>query len=157
MKTTLIRKDLIVKKSPIHGFGVFAETSINTNDIIEECTIILLSEKSPSLTNYAFDAGGKSAVLTGYGFIYNHSEEPNANYFVDAENKIATFRALRVIQKGEEIFTSYGKDWFDNRSLSLTRLSKWRKWLHPRTSFPLRAFIACATLLLIKHYISYLG
>lgn len=115
MKTKLIHNSLIVKKSPMHGYGVFAGKDIKKGEIIEECYIILTKGKDKALEDYYFDAKGKDALLTGYGIIYNHCDDDNAEYTLNLKRKLATFKAIKPIKKGQEIFVSYGDDWFSSR------------------------------------------
>lgn len=67
------------------------------------------------MEDFYFDAQGKNALFLGYGSIYNHSDDPNADYIINIKKRITTIRAERTIQKGEEIFLSYGDDWFSSR------------------------------------------
>ena len=115
MKRKLYINDIYVKKSPRQGFGVFAGKKIRTGELIEECYYILDRGHHKAFDTYYFDVRKKNALLLGYGSIYNHSDEPNADYTFNMKTRIATFRAERTIQKGEEIFISYGDDWFSSR------------------------------------------
>lgn len=117
MKSKLFQNKLIVKKSAIHGYGVFAGKAIKKGERIEECYAILTKVEDDILGDYYFDMRGKNAVLTGFGWIYNHSEDPNAYYEINYKNRLMVFKAERAIKKGEEIFVSYGDDWFKSRDL----------------------------------------
>lgn len=117
MKKTLFRNNIIVKKSSIHGYGVYAAKTLKKGDIIEECYILITRGKDSALEDYYFDAKGKYALLTGYGIIYNHSEDENADYFLYPKRKLAVFKANRTIKKGEEITVSYGDGWFKDRKV----------------------------------------
>lgn len=117
MKKQLLRNKIVVKKSSLHGYGVVAEKNINKGDIIEECYMIISKGGDKKLEDYYFDANGKYALFTGFGIIYNHSDTPNATYTLSIKNKVATIKAKRLIRKGEEIFISYGEEWFSSRGL----------------------------------------
>lgn len=117
MKKILFQNKLCVKKSSTHGYGVFAEKTIKKGEIIEECYALLTKGDDTFLEDYYFDANGKYALLTGFGSIYNHSDEPNADYVISKKNKLATIKADRTIRKGEEIFVSYGEEWFKSRDI----------------------------------------
>jgi SET domain-containing protein len=119
MKTRLHRSKLIVKKSDIHGFGVFAGKNFRKGDIIEECYFILSDCEDDILMDYIFDVNGRSGLVLGYGSMYNHSEYPNADYKFNRKRKVATFVASKSIKKGQEIFVSYGDDWFSSREIKL--------------------------------------
>ena len=63
MKKILLQHKLLVKKSPMHGYGVFAAKAIKKARIIEECYILLTKGKDKALEDYYFDADGKDALL----------------------------------------------------------------------------------------------
>ena len=65
-----------------------------------------------------------SAISLGYGSIYNHSYEPNAKYEKDFLNNMLIFRAIKIINKGEEIVVNYNGDpnnkekvWFEKNGI----------------------------------------
>lgn len=76
----LLLNKIAVKKSRRHGYGVFAEKTIKKGEKIEECYFILTKGDDVLLEDFYFYADRKYAVLLGYGSIYNHSDEPNADY-----------------------------------------------------------------------------
>jgi uncharacterized protein len=117
MKSKLFQNKLIVKKSSIHGYGVFAGKAIKKGERIEECYMVLTKVEDDTLGDYFFNIRGKNAVVTGFGWIYNHSEDPNADYDFNYKNRIMVFRATRPIKKDEEIYVTYGDDWFKSRDL----------------------------------------
>ena len=118
MKTKLFQNKLIVKKSRLHGFGVFALKTIKKGEKIEECYIIVSKKGGDkALEDFYFDAKGKNAVLLGFGSIYNHSDDPNADYTISLKNRVATIKATKKIPKGSEIYVSYGEEWFSSRGL----------------------------------------
>lgn len=125
MKKQLFQNKLIVKKSSLHGYGVFAGKTFRKGEIIEECYIIMTRGGDKTLQDYYFAVNGRYGLFTGFGIIYNHSEDPNADYIIKAKRKLVTFKAVRTIHKGEEIFISYGDKWFSSRG----------KKLKPHTTF----------------------
>ncbi len=147
MKTELIKHHITAKKSPIHGYGIFADVNINIDEVIEECRIIILENHHVNLENYYFNVGGKSAIFTGFGLLYNHSDQPNTTYYFDEMNGIVIFKAIRPIKKGEEIFVSYGDNWFSCRDVPVKSTPFWYRLTHPSKSFYGRALIV-ATLLI---------
>lgn len=125
MKTKkLFQNKLIVKKSSMHGYGVFAGKTIRKGEKIEECYMIITRGGDKKLEDYYFDANGKHAIFTGFGIIYNHADDPNADYTLNFKRRIATFTAERTIPKGEEIFVSYGDKWFSDRGLKAKKPKK---------------------------------
>lgn len=122
MKKELFLNKVQVKKSKLHGYGVFANKTIRKNEIIEECYIIMCTGKDRKLEDYYFDVKNKYALFTGYGIIYNHSDEPNAKYRINAKRLLTTIIANKTIHKGEEIFISYGEEWFKSRNMKPKKL-----------------------------------
>lgn len=117
MKDTLFQNKLIVKKSPLHGYGVFAGKKIKKGEIVEECCFLEISRDLNPPEDYAFNHGEKSAaLLLGYGMLYNHSDVKNVAYIFDQQKQIYLFTAVRDIHKGEELCIFYGKDWFASRN-----------------------------------------
>lgn len=110
--------------APGKGRGVFAAKDFREGDVIEVCPALILPKKDYKLidesemSNYIFAWGEDDegyAVCFGYGSIYNHSHEPNAKFEKDLEKQHFVFKAIRDIQKGEEICTDYG--WEEDSSL----------------------------------------
>lgn len=127
MKKQLRLNDVYVKKSTLHGYGVFAGKSLRKGEIIEECYLIITKGKDSALEDYYFDVDGKYALLTGFGIIYNHSDNPNADYNIYAKKKLVVITADRAIKKGEEIFLSYGDKWFSDRGWEAKHSKKKKK------------------------------
>ena len=119
MRRKLFINKIHVTKSKLHGYGVFASKKIRKGEKIEECYIIFSRGGDRKLEDYYFDAKGKYALLTGFGIIYNHSEEPNADYFINVKTHIATIKAAKTIQKNKEILVSYGDKWFSSRGMKM--------------------------------------
>jgi uncharacterized protein len=117
MKAKLFQNKLIVKKSTLHGYGVFARKTIRKGEKIEECYMIISKGGDKTLEDFYFDAKGKYALFTGFGSIYNHSDDPNADYTININNRVATIKAQKTIPKGKEIFVTYGEEWFSSRGL----------------------------------------
>ena len=117
MKAKLFQNKLLVKKSPIHGYGVFAQKNIKKGELVEECCCLVFADNDDDecLIDYAFAFGRKAMVLTGFGCLYNHSDDHNLNHVLDQKQRLVTFKARRAIKKGEEIFINYGKHWFSSR------------------------------------------
>lgn len=125
MKKQLFQNKLVVKKSSTHGYGVFATQSIKKGEIIEECYIIISRKGGDkALEDYYFDVKGKYGIFTGFGIIYNHSDDPNADYTINVNRRLATIKAKRSIRKGEEIHISYGDEWFSSRNIKPKNIEK---------------------------------
>ena len=117
-----------IAKSPVHGWGVFANELILEGEIIEETPLYDLGikngQKSALMNDYRFNwpqgSGGaweKQVLAWGYGCIYNHSDNFNAIWRSNIEHETFEFVSIRDIQKDEEIFTYYGgvNYWEDGR------------------------------------------
>lgn len=127
MSLPLVHNDIYVKKSKIHGYGVFAGKDIKQGETIEECYSLVSEFGDNALNNYYFKIkDDDSACLPlGYGAIFNHSHYPNASYRYDSVKEVMTYTAKRLIKKDEEIFISYGNHWFSTRKLHQKEIS-WR-------------------------------
>lgn len=102
-------KDIDKKK----GRGVVAKKRIKAGEIVEKVPTIEIDWDEVDLishtilADYVYDSGdGRSVVALGYGSLYNHSTEPNADYVVGPG--VIFYKALRDIKKGEEILIDYG-------------------------------------------------
>lgn len=127
MKDQLFQGQLSIRRSPIHGYGVFANQSFSAGDIIEECHALSL-EETFNLRDYAFKTGEQSSILLGFGSLYNHAPVPNASYVFYPEHQMMVFTARTAIEMGEEILIYYGDDWFSSRDASVREPSLWFKW-----------------------------
>ena len=120
-------KKIYINKSPIHGIGVFAFAPIEKGEIIEVCPVVDIGlrkgESSKFLKDYRFNwpAGTENwfaqVMPLGWGCVYNHSDDPNADWRSIEDTFCFEYYALRKIKKYEEIYTWYGgpKYWNDDR------------------------------------------
>jgi len=120
---------IYVAPSEGKGLGVFTHQLIKEDDIIEICPIILIPPEQVAIINptifyhYYFsweNPKNSASIALGYGSIYNHSFAPNAEVISDFDNQTITFKCIKNIKPGEEIFIDYcgGKEniknlWFD--------------------------------------------
>lgn len=116
--------------SELHGRGVFAARDIEPGEIIEICPVLVFSKeelvhvRQTFLDDYYFDWGAEGeyfALCLGYGSLYNHEYEPNAEYGMDFDALTIDFYAIQPIKAGEEITVNYNgeagnreKVWFEN-------------------------------------------
>jgi SET domain-containing protein len=112
-----------IKESPNKGLGVFAKEKIFKGEIIEITPLIKLNVpyNSDVLDDYRFNypknSTQKFVVVLGYGSIYNHSNQNNADWR-DNGHMMFEFFALRDIEHGEEICTKYGgPEYFKQRPI----------------------------------------
>ncbi|HWL24476.1 MAG TPA: SET domain-containing protein [Ureibacillus sp.] len=117
-----------VKSSPISdgefNRGVFATRDIQKGELIHEAPVIAYPNdqhqhiEKTLLADYAFEYGiNHTAILLGYGMLFNHSYEPNATYEINFQNHTFDFFAYKDIKAGEEIFINYNGDVDDKEKL----------------------------------------
>lgn len=151
MTNKLIQKPLSVQKSLVNGYGVFAEKDFVKDELIEECYMLLTRGGDADLTNYYFTAGKLFGLPLGLGCVYNHAIDPNAMYKYDSERQLMVVTAVRSIAAGDEIFISYGNEWFASRSMPIKAIPGWRKVWRFFAGAPLRAIVIFGLIyLLIK-------
>lgn len=117
------------------GRGVTATRDINEGEIIEFCPIIFISKKETAFfeeekttLNFYYlqqPETKKVCLMLGYGSLYNHSKNPNAeiDYDIKRLKDYLFFRALRKIKAGEEIVFDYQ---FDNNKEEFLKGAKYK-------------------------------
>jgi SET domain-containing protein len=98
---------------------MFATKKINKGDIIEVCPALIEKTKhlqyTDKLKDYYFEYDiDNSLIGLGYCSMYNHSDSPNAEWLILDKNSLK-IKALENIEVGEEIFVSYGDDYWKHR------------------------------------------
>jgi SET domain-containing protein len=116
--------------SPIHNRGMFAIEEIEKDELIEICPMVILGfrmryHNDPKIRDYCFSQtcpcddckkhGGHYLMVLGYGQIYNHHDDNNARISFDLKNSLAFIHANKNIKKDEEVFVSYGENYFKSR------------------------------------------
>tara|TARA_R100000458_G_C8121746_1_gene140350 strand:+ start:205 stop:609 length:405 start_codon:yes stop_codon:yes gene_type:complete len=121
-----IHKGIYVKKSNIHGWGVFTNLEINEQEIVEECVIPYqkIPHLSPLLRNYRFIFPNEKSkyyfIALGFGSIYNHSEDKaNIEWEVNEKERIITFKAIKKININEELLFNYNYKTITNQIRTL--------------------------------------
>lgn len=115
----------VMKKSTVHGYGVYASENIKMGEVIEEMFCIILDTTENTINDWVLNryaeewecdcdickTNGKTLYLTsGYGMFYNHSQTPNAYLVLEKVFRRGRMIALRDITEGEEIFKYYGNN-----------------------------------------------
>ena len=115
------RKIVAIEASTVSGRGAFALKKIKEGDIIERCPALEVTDKDigGELLNYVFYGKTENSrlVAMGNGMLFNHSSTPNVAYYRE-ETSLGPeliLYALRDISKGEELFYTYGDDWWNTR------------------------------------------
>ena len=103
--------DLIVKKSNIHGMGVFANRDFRKGEIVIKYNLKHLTKEKfdilpKSEKHFTSFQEGKYWLFSSPERYVNHSCEPNVNPNFKERGDFA----IRNIKKGEEIATDYRKD-----------------------------------------------
>lgn len=118
-----IRPGIYLKKSKFGGKGVFTSEYIKEGETIEIDPFLKVPSKDISekniLKDYIFKYDDKySCLVLGYGSMYNHKDDPNVQYYY-ADNNMTMFeyKAIKDIQPGEELFISYGADYWSGREI----------------------------------------
>lgn len=140
MKTKLYKNKIEVRKSNIHGWGVFAKEDIKKGEILEECTFIstpynIDDPYCPNSSKYRFyypqykkglnknewkSSTIFSAISLGYGSLYNDSKsEENSTAILDwdIENQLMVFSAKKDIKFDNEILLYYSKSLLKNEKI----------------------------------------
>lgn len=114
-KTELYRNPKIqIKRSPVQGWGIFANEPLKKYELLEESPIIIVepSELANPHNLGRYFAGLKDNnvfIGLGYGSLYNHSQTPNVAWYVDGVNYTQNYYTLRDIDAGEELFSFYNE------------------------------------------------
>jgi len=123
MSKIYIDKRVEVKKSPLPNgeWGVFANDFIPKGTVIEIARALKLKnnhlfQKGNVLNDYVFRLNdSESMIAFGFGSLFNHSDKPSIDYTVEKDRVI--YSTIQDIKDGDEIFISYGKDWWKNRGI----------------------------------------
>lgn len=114
---------ILVKNSEHRPRGVFANSKIEKNELIERCPLIPLSFRSrynydPQIWQYCYTSkkceckecqthGFIFYMVLGYGMVYNHSLTNNADIIFNYENLYMDVIANRNIEINEEIYVNF--------------------------------------------------
>ncbi|MOA08142.1 SET domain protein [compost metagenome] len=110
--------------------GVFATCDIAKGQIFHEAPVIPYPNEQhvhiekTLLADYMFEYGSNhTALLLGYGMLFNHSYKPNAAYDLNFDNHTVDFYAFTDIKAGEEILINYNGEtdcddplWFEDKN-----------------------------------------
>jgi uncharacterized protein len=121
-------KMLEIKPSPLSdgefNRGVFATVDIKKGELFHVAPVVPYPNKEHEhiektvLEDYVYEYGiNHSAIVLGYGMLFNHSYEPNATYDINFNNHTFEYYAYRDIKAGEEVLINYNGDVDDNEPL----------------------------------------
>jgi SET domain-containing protein len=103
---------LRIKKNS-KGRGVYASKDIRKGETIAVCELLLInkSELPSSLESYVYEYSSKKVALAlGVGSLFNHSDEPNAEFFFNEGKIHLIIKAIKKIPPNQEITINYGYD-----------------------------------------------
>ncbi|HGX93617.1 MAG TPA: SET domain-containing protein-lysine N-methyltransferase [Candidatus Tenderia sp.] len=103
-KKKKVQGKVYVKKSAIHGLGLFANKKIKKGELIGEIDKAIPSQEDGPHVLWLSEGDGYR--VKGPMKYINHSAKPNAVYYDDF-----TVVALRNIKADEEITHYYGEGW----------------------------------------------
>jgi SET domain-containing protein len=108
------KRNTYVREVPKKGRGVFALRSLEEDDVIEVCPVLVFSKdeyrylKKTAVHDYYFDwKKGSVALVLGFGSLYNHEDEPSAVMEHNMIKNVTRIIALRHIEPHEEITIDY--------------------------------------------------
>lgn len=144
MSNYFIKDCITLRESPGCGLGVFATKDIPAGTAIECAPVLVMNMKDTKLIgdtflyNYYFNWGDSSrlsAIVLGWGSMYNHSYDPTCKYETDYEDKTFKVITRKAVKKGEEVtinYNFYPEDqsplWFNTKEIkSKTADSKKKK------------------------------
>lgn len=120
---------LFIKDTGMKGRGVFTDTFIPADTIVEVAPVIVMPAKDrvhldkTLLHDYIFEWGERKdqcAMALGMIPIYNHSYTSNCEYFMDYTEETIMLKTVKSILPGEELTINYNGDaddekkiWFD--------------------------------------------
>ncbi|MEI4771859.1 SET domain-containing protein [Psychrobacillus sp. FJAT-51614] len=103
-----------IKDTGKYGKGLFATRDIKKDELIEVSPVLISPKKEwkylkkTILFHYCFYWGkNDTAIVLGYGALFNHSYSPNVMYDNNMENLTIDFYALVDIKQGEELTINY--------------------------------------------------
>jgi hypothetical protein len=104
--------------------GVFATCDIAKGVLIHEAPVIPYPNEEHEFieqtvfADYVYEYGiNHTALVLGYGSLFNHSYEPNATYDINFTNHTFDYYAYKDIKAGEEILINYNGEVDNKESL----------------------------------------
>jgi uncharacterized protein len=115
-----VSENIYVARTSGKGRGVFTNSDLKKNTIIEIAPVIVLSKQDRLLIDqtllhdYIFEWGdtqNQCCMALGYVPMYNHSYCSNCEYEMNYKLQIITVKTVRAIKAGEELLINYNGDW----------------------------------------------
>tara|TARA_B100000963_G_C22459494_1_gene594961 strand:- start:220 stop:660 length:441 start_codon:yes stop_codon:yes gene_type:complete len=111
----------IFSQNTIHGIGCIAVEDIKKGDIVaEEPYFIVKTKIQKEYNDYYWNGPHKTNLLiNGLGNYCNHSFDNNIHPIINTNKPLISFKAIRDIKKGEELFNNYGDTYFKSRNMEI--------------------------------------
>ena len=112
-----------------YGWGVFTTRALDAGEVVECAPYLVLPAVAADalpLCNYVFWLSddeksalyGQRALSLGWGGLFNHDDAPNLDYAADTDAQLLEFITTRAVHAEEQLFLSYGADWWQVRDAS---------------------------------------
>lgn len=111
-----MKRGVIVRKSPVHGRGVFATRDLGRGVVIDRGPVVPCSNNDGGqfIATYAFDVSTHGGIALGLVSLCNHGS-PNSEIEIDDESLTYRLRTTRMISKGSEVLIDYGQEYWEGR------------------------------------------
>ncbi len=107
---------LYLLESEQRGRGVFTATEIDKGSLIEICPVIVIPPEQVATIHQTFlhdyyflwpEPEGAACIALGFGSLYNHSPQPNAEIAYDLESHQIQVRCIQTIPEATEVLIDY--------------------------------------------------
>lgn len=121
-----ISEHIFVAASGEKGRGVFTNSDLKKNSVIEIAPVIVMPKKDrvhidqTLLHDYIFEWGDQQnqcCMALGYVPLYNHAYRSNCEYEMNFKKQLITIKTIRAIKEGEELTINYNGDWNNGKSV----------------------------------------
>jgi len=123
------------------GRGVIAAKRFRAGEVVEISPVVLVDESfinlPKSVQRLVFnwsklsDSNINFALATGFGSLYNHSDNPNLRYSADSKKNTMIFKTIRNIKAHEQLTINYNqvkegaeprkKSWFVSNNVEIIK------------------------------------
>jgi hypothetical protein len=124
----------------IQGWGVYTSQPIASGALIEVAPVVVYPKplanvalwacqaegipvKDLKIDQYSLHWDGNNAFPLGWTGLYNHSDNPNCQFFADYQKSLLGILTTRDIASDEQLCVSYGQEWFDAKKNYITKYS----------------------------------
>jgi len=117
-----------IRKSIVHGWGVFTTSDIPKDTLLEECHGLFLSKEEfkkcdniPGIVCNSFNIKERIMIPYGYGAIYNSRKDNTVAIKFNIDNQILSFITIKNIKANEELFLNYelARSMYKNKNIEL--------------------------------------